>query len=286
MDLTEKYRPASFADVVGQGRAVAQIGSVMERHGWAGHCWWLYGASGTGKTTLARILAAHGADMHSTQEYVGRDMTVDDARRIADTIPMSSMFGGRAWIINEAQDLSDGVLGLLLEIAERVKCSTRDVLIFTAMCMPTLMDARGAKYHALMTRCHMPEMAAPDEPGFQAEVVEHVLAVARREGIPATPDGVRLVCQKRRWSIRAAVAALEFFTEGFAPCSNAPTPTAEVAESVRYCCCCGKGLPDATAWYCPDCKAIRGRKLRQFCWYCGGGLENSAAWACEKCQKT
>lgn len=29
MDLTEKYRPASFADVVGQGRAMAQITSAL-----------------------------------------------------------------------------------------------------------------------------------------------------------------------------------------------------------------------------------------------------------------
>lgn len=214
MDMGEKYRPATLDSVAGQGKAVAQIKRSLERSGWSGACWWLYGASGTGKTTLARIIAGMEAGEHSTREFVGRNMSVEDCRAMMDAVPCSSMFGGRAWIINEAQDLSEACLGMLLDIAELVKKSKYDCLILTSMTEPSLLDAKGAKYHALMGRCHRPDMALTSDSTFQSEVIDYLYGVAIEEEIPATPGQLRAVCEREQWSVRAALSRLELGLDG------------------------------------------------------------------------
>ncbi len=57
MRLYEKYRPTALGDVLGQDRAVTRIGRMLDT-GIGGRAFWLSGASGTGKTTLGRIIAA------------------------------------------------------------------------------------------------------------------------------------------------------------------------------------------------------------------------------------
>jgi DNA-binding NtrC family response regulator len=52
MQLTEKYRPATWSDVVGQDKIVGRIRQLAQR-GLAGRAYWITGQSGTGKTTIA-----------------------------------------------------------------------------------------------------------------------------------------------------------------------------------------------------------------------------------------
>lgn len=57
MTLSERVRPTDLAGVVGQVKAVAACRRLIERGMLGGRAVWLAGPSGTGKTTLARILA-------------------------------------------------------------------------------------------------------------------------------------------------------------------------------------------------------------------------------------
>ena len=57
MNLTEKHRPQSWAEVIGQPKAVGVLRSLAER-GWGARALWISGKSGAGKTTLAMIYAA------------------------------------------------------------------------------------------------------------------------------------------------------------------------------------------------------------------------------------
>ena len=78
MQLCEKYRPQCWEEVVGQDAAVARIRQLAARGkppcppvvgtesvpdspsngNLAGRAYWISGLSGTGKTTIARLLAA------------------------------------------------------------------------------------------------------------------------------------------------------------------------------------------------------------------------------------
>ena len=62
MQLHEKYRPKDWPDVIGQPKAVRVLTSLRDRSGFAGRAFWIAGASGIGKTTIARLIAADVAD--------------------------------------------------------------------------------------------------------------------------------------------------------------------------------------------------------------------------------
>jgi MoxR-like ATPase len=72
--LTEQYRPRTWAEVVGQDKLVARIQTLAKR-GLAGRAYLLSGQSGTGKTTIARLLAAEVADDFMVQEVDAGTLT-------------------------------------------------------------------------------------------------------------------------------------------------------------------------------------------------------------------
>ena len=79
MQLHEQYRPTTWADVVGQDKIVAKI-HALARRGLAGRAFWLSGQSGTGKTSLSRLIAAEVADEFCIEEIDAGDLTLDRLR--------------------------------------------------------------------------------------------------------------------------------------------------------------------------------------------------------------
>ena len=75
MRLYEKWRPASLDDVVGQDRIVQRLRGMIERDGLGGRAFLITGKSGTGKTSLARIIAAEFADPYNVCEFDAVDCT-------------------------------------------------------------------------------------------------------------------------------------------------------------------------------------------------------------------
>ena len=61
MQLHESYRPHAWSDVIGQDKALAKIDALRKR-GLSGRSYWISGQSGTGKTTIARLIAAEVAE--------------------------------------------------------------------------------------------------------------------------------------------------------------------------------------------------------------------------------
>lgn len=59
--LSEEYRAHTWSDVVGQDKAIARIAALWQR-GLAGRAFWITGQSGTGKTTIARLICGEIAD--------------------------------------------------------------------------------------------------------------------------------------------------------------------------------------------------------------------------------
>jgi len=61
VQLHEQHRPRNWSDVVGQDKVVARIEGLRKR-GLAGRAYWISGQSGTGKTTIARLIATEVAN--------------------------------------------------------------------------------------------------------------------------------------------------------------------------------------------------------------------------------
>jgi DNA polymerase III delta prime subunit len=119
--LYELARPATLDDVVGQSKAISALRARFNRYGtYAGKAYWISGSSGTGKTTIARILAESVAEPICTVEYgSGRELTTDIVKDIAKTLTYKGFGkGGRAIIVNEAHHLTEPVIKLLLGIIE------------------------------------------------------------------------------------------------------------------------------------------------------------------------
>lgn len=115
--LFELCRPKTLAGIVGQSKAVKVAQSIMDR-GAGGQSILISGPSGTGKSTLARIIAESVADSCMIVETVGADVSADWLRNIAANRQFGWGKGGRAYIVEECHSLSSHArdrLNLMLE---------------------------------------------------------------------------------------------------------------------------------------------------------------------------
>lgn len=108
--LAEQYRPKQWAEVVSQDKELAALERLRQRGKLSGRAYWLSGKSGTGKTTIARLIAREVADDYAIQELDGGQ--VDAA--LLDAIERDMRhrpFGlGHCYIINEAHGLRSSAI--------------------------------------------------------------------------------------------------------------------------------------------------------------------------------
>jgi DNA polymerase-3 subunit gamma/tau len=121
MSLYLKYRPSSLEAVKGNSEIVNTLESMLSKPDTCPHVFLLHGATGCGKTTLARIIANRlncvGSDLKEIDSADFRG--IDSIREIRKNSNYKPIEGDcRVWILDETHKLTNDAQNALLKILE------------------------------------------------------------------------------------------------------------------------------------------------------------------------
>jgi DNA polymerase-3 subunit gamma/tau len=221
--FARKYRPWKFEEVVGQLSVVRTIQNAIAS-GRIAQAYLFSGVRGTGKTTVARILAKalNCADGPTPKPCPDREhpcqfcksihegsaidvLEIDGAsnRKVEEIEPIREMVRYRpaytrtkVLIIDEIHMLSDHAFNALLKTLEEPPPNT--VFIFAT----TRFDKVPA---TIVSRCQHFEFRKISH----KDIINHLMEITRKEGITITPAGLALIAEAADGSMRDAQSLLD-----------------------------------------------------------------------------
>jgi len=223
--LARKYRPASFADLIGQEAMVRTISNAFET-GRIPQAWILTGVRGVGKTTTARILARAlnyelpdgsitgpsiqmptlGLNCQAIMESRHVDVlemdaashnSVDDIRQINDAVryaPVSARY--KVYILDEVHMLSGAAFNALLKTLEEPPPHAKFVFATT--------EIRKVPV-TVLSRCQRFDLRRVEA----GTLVAHLEGIAAKEAITAEPEALALIARAAEGSVRDALSLLD-----------------------------------------------------------------------------
>ncbi len=222
--LARKYRPQTFAELIGQDAMVKTLGNAIER-GRIAHAFLLTGVRGVGKTSTARLIAkalncigpdgqggptitpcnvcepclaiAEGRHIDVIEMDAASHTGIDDIREIIDAVRYASVSARyKIYIIDEVHMLSkqafNGLLKTLEEPPEHVK-------FFLAT---TEVDKVPV---TVLSRCQRFDLRRiPAE-----KLAAHFGEVAKAEGVEVEPDALAMIASAAEGSARDGLSILD-----------------------------------------------------------------------------
>ncbi|MES2668311.1 MAG: DNA polymerase III subunit gamma/tau [Patescibacteria group bacterium] len=213
--LYRAYRPAAFADVIGQDQVVGALETQIKEEK-VGHAYLFAGSRGLGKTSIARIFARElEVDERDIVELdAASNNGVDEVRALNEsvhTLPYNS--ARKVYILDEAHMLSKGAWNALLKTLEEPPAHV--VLILATTELEKVPET-------VRSRCQVFVFKKPARAGL----AKLVLDVGKKEGYVIEPAAADLIGMLADGSYRDALSVLEKALAG----ADGKTLTREAAE--------------------------------------------------------
>jgi DNA polymerase-3 subunit gamma/tau len=217
--LYRKYRPQDFDEVVGQEAIVRTLKNAITS-GQVRQAYLFAGPRGTGKTSLARILAkglncvqgptptpdkvcnpcvtiANGTSLDVIEMDAASQRGIDDIREIRERVVLQPAEGRyKVYILDEAHQLTDAAWNALLKLIEEPPPHL--VFVFCTTDLSKVLPT-------VRSRCQTFVFARPRLP----ELVRLLRRVADGEDIQVPDQALALVSRGARGSFRDAVSTLD-----------------------------------------------------------------------------
>jgi DNA polymerase III subunit gamma/tau len=223
--LARKYRPSSFADLIGQDAVVRTVSNAFET-GRIPQAWILTGVRGVGKTTTARILAralnyelpdgsvkgptihmpALGVHCQAIMESRHMDVLemdaashtgVDDVRQINDSVryaPASARY--KVYIIDEVHMLSTAAFNAFLKTLEEPPEHAKFVFATT--------EIRKVPV-TVLSRCQRFDLRRVEADVLMA----HLANIATKEGVEVEPEALGIIARAAEGSVRDSLSLFD-----------------------------------------------------------------------------